>query len=115
MPSTQLTTAYRVALKRHDEARRALVPLLEQMAIETLAEVLPGAARLDAVGEINEDWIPTLRIERVLTASGEALFDASQGHLERAVEDAIDTVNVEYLDVLIDITGDDYMGAATIG
>jgi hypothetical protein len=115
MPSTQLITAYRVALERHNEARRTLVPLLEQMAIETVAAVLPGAARLEAVGEWNEDWIPTLRIDRVLTASGEVLFDASQGHLDRAVEDAVDMVNVEYLDVLIDLTGDDYMGSVTIG
>lgn len=71
MPSTQLTTAYHVALERHKEARRTLVPLLEQMAIETVAAVLPGAARLEAVGEWNEDWIQTLRIDRVLTASGE--------------------------------------------
>jgi hypothetical protein len=43
-------------------------------------------------------------------------FDASQGHLDRAVEDAIDTVNVGYLDdVLMRITGDDHMGSVTIG
>jgi hypothetical protein len=80
-----------------------------------VAEVLPGAAHLEAVGEVNEDWIPTLRIERVLLASGEVLFDASAGHPDRAVEDAIDMVNVEYLDVLIDIAGDDYMGSVTFG
>jgi hypothetical protein len=50
-----------------------------------------------------------------VTASGEVLFDASQGHLDRAVEDAVDMVNVEYLDVLIDLTGDDHMGSVTIG
>jgi hypothetical protein len=43
------------------------------------------------------------------------LFDASHGHPERTVEDVVDMVNVEYLDVLIDITGDDYMGSVTIG
>jgi hypothetical protein len=115
MPSSQLTTAYRVALVRHDEARRTLVSLLEQISIETLAELLPGAAHLEALGGVNEDWIPTLRIERVLTASGEVLFDASEGHPDRAVEDTIDMVNIEYLDVLIDLTGDDYMGSVTIG
>jgi hypothetical protein len=115
MPSNQLTVAYRLALEHHDDARRALVPLLEQMVIETIAEALPGAARLEAVGELNEDWIPTLRIERVLTASGVMLFDASEGHPDRAVEDVVDMVNVEYLDVLIDITGDDFVGSVTIG
>lgn len=115
MPSNELTAAYRVALERHEATRRSLAPLLEQMAIETVAEVLPGATRLEAVGEWNEDWIPTLRIDRVLSASGEVLFDASEGHSDRVVEDAIDKVNVEYLDVLIDVTGDDYMGSVTIG
>jgi hypothetical protein len=108
MPSNQLTATYREALERHDDARRALVPLLEQMAIETIAEVLPGAARLEAVGELNEDWIPILRVVRALTESGGVLFDAVRGHPDRAVEDAIDRVNVEYLDVLIDVTGDAY-------
>jgi hypothetical protein len=37
------------------------------------------------------------------------------GVTDRAVEDAIDSVNIEYLDVLVDLTGDDYMGAVTIG
>jgi hypothetical protein len=58
---------------------------------------------------------PSLRIDRVLTASGEVLFDASEGHPDRAVEDTVDKVNVEYLDVLIDVTGDDYIGSVTIG
>ena len=31
------------------------------------------------------------------------------------VQDAVDTVDVEYLDVLIDLTGDEYMGRVTIG
>ena len=62
----------------------------------------------------NEDWTPTLRPERALSACGEVLFIASQGHLGRAVEDAIGPVNVEYLDVLIDTMGDDYMGSVTI-
>jgi hypothetical protein len=115
MPSNQLTAAYRVAFERHEQARRELRPLLEQMATEAVAEVLPGAAYLEAVGELNEDWIPTLRIKRVLTAFGEVVFDSSQGPLDRAVEDAIDTANFEYLDVLIDITGDEYMGPVTIG
>ena len=46
---------------------------------------------------------------------GTVLFDADVGHPDRAVEDAVDAVNIEYLDVLIDLTGDEYMGAATIG
>jgi hypothetical protein len=37
------------------------------------------------------------------------LFDVAQG-ADRAVEDAIDEVGTEYLDLLLDLTGDAYMG-----
>ena len=113
--AVQLTGAYREARERHENARREFVPLLERMAVETIAEVLPGASLIEAVGELNEDWVPTLRVHRVLRDSGEILFDVEAGHVDRNVEDAVDVVNVEYLDVLIDLTGDDYMGSATIG
>jgi hypothetical protein len=76
--------------------------------------VLPGASTIDALGELNEDWIPTLRIRRVLDADGRVLFDVDTGHPDRAVEDAVDLVDVEYLDVLIDLTGDECMGHVVI-
>ncbi len=85
------------------------------MAVETIAEVLPGESLIEAVGELNEDWVPTLRVQRVLRASGEVLFDVDDGHADRDVEGVVDLVNLEYLDVLMDLTGDDYMGSATIG
>lgn len=43
------------------------------------------------------------------------LFDVGVGHTDRGVEDAVDWVDAEYLDTLIDLTGDDYMGSVTIG
>jgi hypothetical protein len=42
------------------------------------------------------------------------LFDVDTGHPDRAVEDAVDRVDIEYLDVLIDLTGDAYMGRVVI-
>ena len=42
------------------------------------------------------------------------LFDVDRGHPIRAVEDAVDLVEIEYFDVLIDITGNRYMRAVTI-
>jgi hypothetical protein len=114
MPSGEVTGAYREARERHENARREFVHVLERMAVETIAEVLPGASLIEAVGELNEDWVPTLRVLRVLRPPGEILFDV-EAHVDRNVEDAVDVVNVEYLDVLIDLTGDDYMGSATIG
>lgn len=62
----------------------------------------------------NEDWIPVLRIQRVLDDDGRVLFDVGFGHDDRAVEDMIDEVGSEYLDLLLDLTGDDYMGAKSI-
>ncbi len=43
------------------------------------------------------------------------MFDVEVGDSDRAVEDAVDLVNTEYLDVLVDLTGDEHMGAVTIG
>jgi hypothetical protein len=54
-----------------------------------------GSGRLiEAFGELKEDWIPTLRIQRVLIVGGEVLFDVDAGHVDRAVEDEVDTVNL---------------------
>ncbi len=114
MPGETLTRDYERA---HDERQRAiaaLIPLLVRMALESVAEVLPGTQRLEVYGEVNEDWVPILRIQRVLGAEAMVLFDVAAGHDERAVEDVIDDVNSEYLDVLLDLSGDDFMGAQTI-
>lgn len=92
----------------------ALAALSERLAIETLGDVLPGAARVEVRGEFNEDWLRTLRIRRVLSADGAVLFDAEEGHDDPQVEAAIDHVDTEYLDLLLDLTGDTYMGASTI-
>ena len=43
-----------------------------------------------------------------------SLFDATEGHDDRRVEDAIDEVNADYLDLLLDLTGDLYMGNHTL-
>lgn len=84
------------------------------MALDSVAEVLPGTSTLDVFGRVNEDWIPILRIQRVLGEQGDVLFDIEVGHDSRTVEDMIDEVGSEYLDLVLDLTGDDYMGARTI-
>lgn len=114
MPSPQLEAEYLEARRRHDSALAELVQLVRRMAIETLAEVLTGAFAIDAFGELNVDWVPTLRTRRVLDMGGHVLFDIETGHSDRAVEDAVDIVDIEYLDVLIDLTGDELMGRVTI-
>jgi hypothetical protein len=114
VPNAQLVANYRAARRTHESALTELVPLLRQMAMATLVDVIDGASTIEAVGELDEDWVPTLRIQRVLSADNTVLFDVETGHPDRAVEDAVDTVNVEYLDVLIDLTGDEYIGRVTI-
>jgi hypothetical protein len=95
----------------YEQSVRELVPLLTLISIEALAEVLPGAHALAVRGEVNEDWLPILRIQRVLDADGAVLFDADVGHDVPSVEELIDEVNVEYLDLLLDVTGDEFMGS----
>jgi hypothetical protein len=114
MPNPSLVEAYDAAQDRHSAAVADLVPLLIEMALATAAEVLPGAAVLETEGEMNEDWIFTLRIQRVLDPSGGVLYDISAGHADPEVENRIDEVGVEHLDVLLDLTGDDYLGRKTI-
>lgn len=93
---------------------RALAKLTERLAIETLVDVLPGASAVEVHGEFNKDWLRILRVRRVLTPDGTALFDVEEGHDDPRVENAIDEVDYEYLDLLIDLTGDIYMAASTI-
>lgn len=114
MPTPEMVSEYRAARERHDTAAVDLQDQLVRMALLTLADVLPGTASIDAVGSYDEDLIPTLRIQRVRSVEGEVLFDVDRGHPTRAVEDAVDRVDIEYLDVLIDLTGDRYIGAVTI-
>jgi hypothetical protein len=114
MPSPSLTDAFDAAQKRHAAAVADLVPLLVEMSLATVAEVLPGATSLETVGEMNEDWRFTLRIQRVLQADGGVLYDVAAGHDDRDVEDLIDEVGSEYLDLLVDLTGDGYLGHKTL-
>jgi hypothetical protein len=57
----------------------------------------------------NEDWLRVLRVRRILDADGAVLFDVAHG-ADRAVEEAVDEIGTEYLDLLLDLTGDEYMG-----
>jgi len=114
MPEAALVALFDQMREEHHAVGRALVSLAERVAIETVADVLSGAHALAVQGEYNEDGLRILRIQRVLGAGGEALFDVDDGHDDRAVEEAIDLVDTEYLDLLIDLTGDEYLGSNTI-
>ena len=114
MPTQSLIDAFVAANKRHTDAVAELVPLLVQMALASVAEVLPGADALVTNGEMNEDWAFTLRIQRVLDADAAVLYDVSESHGDSEVEATIDSVGVDYLDLLMYLTGDEYFGQTTI-
>ncbi len=90
------------------------MPLLIEMALSTVAEALPGTTVLETEGEMNEDWLFTLRIQRVFDADGGVLYDIGVGHDDPEVETRIDEVGFDYLDLLLDLTGDDYLGRKTV-
>lgn len=114
MVDAALFAEYSRTREQHEAASRALVPLVERMALESVAEVLPGTTALEVHGEVNEDWLPILRIQRVLDDKGAELFHADDAPRDGAIERAIDGANTEYLDLLIDLTGDEYMGTNTV-
>jgi len=114
MPDQQLVDEYERRLTAYRTSVEQLVPLLEVMAIASLRDVLPGTHTLEVEGRINEDWIPTLRITRVVDEEGAVLFDAAFGHDDERVEEMINEVGVEYLDLFLELTGDGFMGAGVI-
>lgn len=114
MPEQSLIDTFEAAQRRHADAVAGLLPLLVEMALATVAAMLPGADALETEGEMNEDWAFTLRIQRVRDADGAVLYDVRSGHDDPEVEATIDTVGVEYLDLLLDLTGDEYLGSKTV-
>ena len=114
MVDPELEAEFSGVLNEWQELGRTLAELSERLAIETLMGVLPGASSVEVLGDFNEDLLRTLRVRRVLTAEGEVLFDVEHGHDDPRVEAAIDDVNTEYLDLLLDLTGDTFMGASSI-
>lgn len=114
MPTAALIDAFEQARERHAAAVAALVPLLVEMSFALISENLPGADVLDVFGEMNEDWAFRLRIQRVLDQSGRVLYDVESRHDDLVVEDTIDQVGVDYLDLLLDLTGEDFLGRTSI-
>lgn len=98
----------------YDVAGVALASLTERLVTETIMVALPGARMIDLWGEINEDWLRLLRIQRVVSGDGEVLFDAGEADDDPRVEAVIDEVNTEYLDLLLDLTGGTYMGTSRL-
>jgi hypothetical protein len=115
MVAPLLKAQFEEARARYDEASAELERLTIGVAIGSLADLLPMAATVVAFGDVDEEGIPRLRTQRVLASDGSVLFDIDAGHADRSVEDAIDDVDVEMLDVLIDLRPDAYSGHVELG
>ena len=113
MPADELIERHRGALAAFSAAVDRLVPVLEEIALAAVRDVLPTAHRLEVLGEMNEDWAWTLRIQRVVDADDRVLLDVAVG-ADADVEDHLHEVGVDYLDLLLDITGEDYFGTKVI-
>lgn len=104
-----LRALFDVALARYTEDVERLAVLTERLAMAEVKAVLPGAGIVEVHGWMNEDWLRVLRIRPVRSAAGEVLFDVKVG-AEPEVEDALHEIGTELLDLLVDLTGDAYMG-----
>ena len=114
MVDPELEAEFSQVLEERQSLGRTLAELCERLALETLADVLPGLSVIEVHGEFNENWLRTLRVRRVLAADTTVLFDVEEGHDDPRVEAATDEVNSEYLDLLLDLTGDAYMGESEV-
>lgn len=93
----------------YQEQGTRLAPLAERMVWRTLRSHFPSASTVEVAGWMNEDWLRVLRVRRVLDGEGVVLFDVARG-ADPEIEEAIDEVGTEHLDLLLDLTGDAYMG-----
>ncbi len=105
---------FEAVLVRHAADGERLADLTEQVAMAEVRAVLPGAAVLEVHGWMNEDWLKVLRIRSVRSATGEVLFDGDAVD-DPEIEDALHGVGAELLDLLVDLTGDAYMGVHDLG
>lgn len=113
MPPDELIDRHSRSRDEFSAAVERLVPVLEEIAIATVRDALPTAQRLEVLGEMNDDWAWTLRIQRVLDVDGTVLFDVAAG-ADDDLADLIHDVGIEYLDLLLEITGEDYFGCCEI-
>jgi hypothetical protein len=114
MPDDQLLRSYERLRVAHARSGEELAEVLVRVTIARVREVLPAAEALELYGDLNEDFVPRLRIRRVLAADGSVLFDVTAGHRDRAVEDMVDEVDIEYLDALSELSPGKFVGAVEL-
>lgn len=69
MPNQDLVAEFKRTCGHWDALGQALAPLAERLGAETVADAMPAAKVIEVRGEINEDWVRLLRIQRVLSAT----------------------------------------------
>lgn len=114
MPDADLIAEFRHKRDEWETLGQTLAAMAARLALETIVDVLPTAAMVELFGEFNEDGLRVLRIRQVRSSTGRMLFDVAEGHDDPHVEAVVDEVNCEYLDLLLDLTGDLHMGPSSI-
>jgi len=104
-----LRAEFDAALARYTADAQRLAELAERLAMAEVRAVVPGAAVVVVHGWMNEDWLKVLRIRGVRSATDEVFFDVEAG-AEPEVDDALHEIGSDLLDLLVDLTGDAYMG-----
>lgn len=104
-----LRAEFDAALARYTADAERLADLAERLAMAEVRALLPGVSVVVVDGWMNEDWLKVLRIRSVRSATEEILFDIETG-AEPEIEDALHETGSELLDLLVDLTGDAYMG-----
>ncbi len=109
LDESDLRAEFDLALTRFTEDAELLAGLTERLAMAEVSAVLPGAGVVEVHGWRNEDWLTVLRIRLVRSSAGDVLFDVEVG-AEPEIEGALHEIGTELLDLLVDLTGDAYMG-----
>jgi hypothetical protein len=95
------------------DGEAALVPLLKRMAVATVRGRWPDAKELELHGEYDADWIPDSGFS-ALSPSTVTCCTTERRFADDGVDRMIDEVGREYLDLLLDLTGDDFIGEQSI-
>ena len=77
MPDTQLVARYHDALSHHQASLDELSSLSRQLAVATLAEVLPGTSVIEALGQL--DGVHAVHVEPADDAFHSFRLDLDEG------------------------------------
>lgn len=108
MPTGTTIYAHSQTREAYYRARNEYALTLERMAAEAILELFEKADSVVLQGEDSYDSGPILRIQRILDNAENVLWDVEDP--DEDFEDQLSEIEHEFLDALIDITGDDWYG-----